>query len=101
MVATGNLLDLEEVSKAPLSTVTTNTNNMDETLRPQVLGTSSVVWVSSSVAWAWFWDPVLARSLNKPEVGSHTQALTLKNGPLERPDPAHQALGGVAEQCPL
>lgn len=44
LVATGNLLDLEEVSKAPLSTVTTNTNNMDETLRPQVLGTSSVVW---------------------------------------------------------
>ncbi|XP_059111152.1 low density lipoprotein receptor adapter protein 1 [Peromyscus eremicus] len=44
LVATGNLLDLEEVAKAPLSTVTANTNNMDETLRPPVLGNSSVVW---------------------------------------------------------
>ncbi|OBS63575.1 hypothetical protein A6R68_07835 [Neotoma lepida] len=44
LVATGNLLDLEEVAKAPLSTVTTNTKNMDETLRPQVLGNNSVVW---------------------------------------------------------
>ncbi|CAH7437403.1 low density lipoprotein receptor adapter protein 1 [Phodopus roborovskii] len=44
LVATGNLLDLEEVSKAPLSTVSTNTNNMDETLRPQVLSNNSVVW---------------------------------------------------------
>nr|XP_048299132.1 low density lipoprotein receptor adapter protein 1 isoform X2 [Myodes glareolus] len=44
LVATGNLLDLEEVAKAPLSTVTTNTNNMDETARPQVLGSNSVVW---------------------------------------------------------
>lgn len=43
LVATGNLLDLEEVAKAPLSTVTTNTN-MDETARPQVLGSNSVVW---------------------------------------------------------
>lgn len=57
VVATGNLLDLEEVAKAPLSTVTTNTNNMDETARPQVLGSNSVVWVSSF--WpAWFWDLV-------------------------------------------
>lgn len=44
LVATGNLLDLEEVAKAPLSTVTTNTNNTDETARPQVLGSNSVVW---------------------------------------------------------
>ncbi|KAL1777350.1 low density lipoprotein receptor adapter protein 1 [Sigmodon hispidus] len=44
LVATGNLLDLEEVAKAPLSTVTANTNNMDETLRPPVLGNNSVVW---------------------------------------------------------
>lgn len=57
VVATGNLLDLEEVAKAPLSTVTTNTNNMDETARPQVLGSNSVVWVSS--LWpAWFGDLV-------------------------------------------
>lgn len=44
LVVTGNLLDLEEVAKAPLSTVTTNTNNLDETARPQVLGSNSVVW---------------------------------------------------------
>ncbi|XP_006975721.1 low density lipoprotein receptor adapter protein 1 isoform X1 [Peromyscus maniculatus bairdii] len=44
LVATGNLLDLEEVAKAPLSTVTANTNNTDETLRPPVLGNNSVVW---------------------------------------------------------
>lgn len=48
VVVTGNLLDLEEVAKAPLSTVSANTNNVDETLRPQVLGNNSVVWVSSS-----------------------------------------------------
>ncbi|XP_052033672.1 low density lipoprotein receptor adapter protein 1 isoform X1 [Apodemus sylvaticus] len=44
LVATGNLLDLEEVAKAPLSTVSANTNNADEVPRPQVLGNSSVVW---------------------------------------------------------
>lgn len=44
LVATGNLLDLEEVAKAPLSTVSANTNNVDEVLRPQVLGNNSVVW---------------------------------------------------------
>lgn len=44
LVATGNLLDLEEVAKAPLSTVSANTNNVDEVLRPQVLGNNSVMW---------------------------------------------------------
>ncbi|XP_031234891.1 low density lipoprotein receptor adapter protein 1 [Mastomys coucha] len=45
LVATGNLLDLEEVAKAPLSTVSANTNNVDELPpRPQVLGSNSVVW---------------------------------------------------------
>lgn len=44
LVATGNLLDLEEVAKAPLSTVSANTNNVDEVPRPQVLGNNSVVW---------------------------------------------------------
>uniref|UniRef100_A0ABK0LRX9 Low density lipoprotein receptor adaptor protein 1 n=1 Tax=Rattus norvegicus TaxID=10116 RepID=A0ABK0LRX9_RAT len=43
-VATGNLLDLEELAKAPLSTVSANTKNMDDALRPQVLGNNSVVW---------------------------------------------------------
>ncbi|XP_078186903.1 low density lipoprotein receptor adapter protein 1 isoform X6 [Callithrix jacchus] len=42
--ATGNLLDLEETAKAPLSTVSANTSNMDEAPRPQTLSGSSVVW---------------------------------------------------------
>ncbi|KAB1269333.1 Low density lipoprotein receptor adapter protein 1 [Camelus dromedarius] len=44
LVATGNLLDLEEMAKAPLSTVSANTTNMDEAQRPQALNSSSVVW---------------------------------------------------------
>ncbi|XP_072831189.1 low density lipoprotein receptor adapter protein 1 isoform X3 [Vicugna pacos] len=44
VVATGNLLDLEEMAKAPLSTVSANTTNMDEAPRPQALNSSSVVW---------------------------------------------------------
>ncbi|XP_045870607.1 low density lipoprotein receptor adapter protein 1 isoform X3 [Meles meles] len=44
LVATGNLLDLEETAKAPLSTVSANTTNMDEAPRPQGLNNSSVVW---------------------------------------------------------
>ncbi|XP_030183889.1 low density lipoprotein receptor adapter protein 1 isoform X4 [Lynx canadensis] len=44
VVATGNLLDLEETAKAPLSTVSANTTNMDEAPRPQALNNSSVVW---------------------------------------------------------
>lgn len=50
-VATGNLLDLEEMTKAPLSTVSANTTNADEALRPQALNNSGVVWVSVCVAW--------------------------------------------------
>ncbi|XP_036888691.1 low density lipoprotein receptor adapter protein 1 [Sturnira hondurensis] len=42
LVATGNLLDLEE--KAPLSTVSANTTNMDEAPRALALNNSSVVW---------------------------------------------------------
>ncbi|XP_054427729.1 low density lipoprotein receptor adapter protein 1 isoform X1 [Pteronotus mesoamericanus] len=42
VVATGNLLDLEE--KAPLSTVSANTTNVDEAPRPPALNNSSVVW---------------------------------------------------------
>lgn len=44
MVATGNLLDLEETSKAPLSTVSANTAHVDEAPRPQTLNSSGVVW---------------------------------------------------------
>lgn len=44
LVATGNLLDLEEMAKAPLSTVSANTANVDEALRPPALSSSSVVW---------------------------------------------------------
>ncbi|XP_048206501.1 low density lipoprotein receptor adapter protein 1 isoform X2 [Perognathus longimembris pacificus] len=43
-VATGNLLDLEETAKAPLSTVSANTANMDEVPRPQALSSNNVVW---------------------------------------------------------
>ncbi|MBZ3882097.1 Low density lipoprotein receptor adapter protein 1 [Sciurus carolinensis] len=44
LVATGNLLDLEETTKAPLSTVSANTTNVDEAPRPQALSNNSVVW---------------------------------------------------------
>nr|XP_034814519.2 low density lipoprotein receptor adapter protein 1 isoform X5 [Pan paniscus] len=44
LVAPGNLLDLEETAKAPLSTVSATTTNMDEVPRPQALSGSSVVW---------------------------------------------------------
>ncbi|XP_014402357.1 PREDICTED: low density lipoprotein receptor adapter protein 1 isoform X1 [Myotis brandtii] len=44
LVATGNLLDLEEMTKAPLSTVSANTTNVDEAPRPPALSSSSVVW---------------------------------------------------------
>ncbi|KAG8506696.1 Low density lipoprotein receptor adapter protein 1 [Galemys pyrenaicus] len=44
LVATGNLLDLEETAKAPLSTVSANTTNMDEAPRPPALNNSGVVW---------------------------------------------------------
>ncbi|XP_014322832.1 low density lipoprotein receptor adapter protein 1 isoform X2 [Myotis lucifugus] len=44
LVATGNLLDLEEMAKAPLSTVSANTTNVDEAPRPPALSSSSVVW---------------------------------------------------------
>ncbi|XP_015412748.1 PREDICTED: low density lipoprotein receptor adapter protein 1 isoform X2 [Myotis davidii] len=44
VVATGNLLDLEEMAKAPLSTVSANTTNVDEAPRPPALSNSSVVW---------------------------------------------------------
>ena len=57
VVATGNLLDLEETAKAPLSTVSANTTNMDEAPRPQGLNNSSVVWVSGHVAWGPHRDP--------------------------------------------
>lgn len=44
LVVTGNLLDLEETTKAPLSTVSANTTNVDETPRPPVLNNSTVIW---------------------------------------------------------
>lgn len=57
VVATGNLLDLEETAKAPLSTVSANTTKVDEAPRPQALNNSSVVWVSGHVAWGPHRDP--------------------------------------------
>ncbi|XP_059232687.1 low density lipoprotein receptor adapter protein 1 isoform X4 [Mustela nigripes] len=49
LVATGNLLDLEETAKAPLSTVSANTTNVDEAPRPQGLNNSSVVWLDDGL----------------------------------------------------
>ncbi|XP_059771968.1 low density lipoprotein receptor adapter protein 1 isoform X4 [Balaenoptera ricei] len=49
LVATGNLLDLEETAKAPLSAVSANTTHMDEALRPQDLNSSSVVWLDDGL----------------------------------------------------
>ncbi|XP_044246561.1 low density lipoprotein receptor adapter protein 1 isoform X6 [Ursus arctos] len=49
LVATGNLLDLEEMAKAPLSTVSANTTNVDEAPRPQALNNSSVVWLDDGL----------------------------------------------------
>ncbi|XP_028615808.1 low density lipoprotein receptor adapter protein 1 isoform X2 [Grammomys surdaster] len=57
LVATGNLLDLEEVTKAPLSTVSANTNKVDDTPRPQVLGNNSVVWVLGPCSFPGEHDP--------------------------------------------
>lgn len=94
VVATGNLLDLEEVAKAPLSTVSANTNKVDETPRPQVLGNNSVVWVSSSVARAWFWDPVsFSQVSNKPGVVPGSSPETMTYRPLGGPDPAQHHPG--------
>lgn len=102
MVATGNLLDLEEVAKAPLSTVSANTNNVDEMPpRPQVLGSNSVVWVSSSVVRGWFRD-LVSFSQVSDQTWSGSGAMTYVG--LWEDQTQHsstQALGGVAEQCPL
>uniref|UniRef100_G3W5Y5 Low density lipoprotein receptor adapter protein 1 n=1 Tax=Sarcophilus harrisii TaxID=9305 RepID=G3W5Y5_SARHA len=43
-ITTGNLLDLEETAKAPLSTVSANAANLDEVGRPEPLANNNVVW---------------------------------------------------------
>nr|XP_035970822.1 low density lipoprotein receptor adapter protein 1 isoform X2 [Halichoerus grypus] len=65
LVATGNLLDLEETAKAPLSTVSANTTNMDEAPRPQALNNSSVVWLDDGLDEAF---SRLAQSRTNPQV---------------------------------
>ncbi|XP_060165456.1 low density lipoprotein receptor adapter protein 1 isoform X2 [Globicephala melas] len=65
LVATGNLLDLEETAKAPLSTVSANTANMDEAPRPQALNSSSVVWLDDGLDEAF---SRLAQSRTNPQV---------------------------------
>ncbi|XP_036770677.2 low density lipoprotein receptor adapter protein 1 isoform X2 [Manis pentadactyla] len=65
LVATGNLLDLEETAKAPLSTVSANTTNMDEAPRPQALTSSSVVWLDDGLDEAF---SRLAQSRTNPQV---------------------------------
>ncbi|XP_070315055.1 low density lipoprotein receptor adapter protein 1 isoform X2 [Odocoileus virginianus] len=65
LVVTGNLLDLEETAKAPLSTVSANTTNMDEPPRPQALNSSSVVWLDDGLDEAF---SRLAQSRTNPQV---------------------------------
>ncbi|XP_068395293.1 low density lipoprotein receptor adapter protein 1 isoform X2 [Eschrichtius robustus] len=65
LVATGNLLDLEETAKAPLSAVSANTTHMDEALRPQDLNSSSVVWLDDGLDEAF---SRLAQSRTNPQV---------------------------------
>ncbi|XP_048077644.1 low density lipoprotein receptor adapter protein 1 isoform X9 [Ursus arctos] len=65
VVATGNLLDLEEMAKAPLSTVSANTTNVDEAPRPQALNNSSVVWLDDGLDEAF---SRLAQSRTNPQV---------------------------------
>ncbi|XP_047648596.1 low density lipoprotein receptor adapter protein 1 isoform X2 [Phacochoerus africanus] len=65
LVVTGNLLDLEEMAKAPLSTVSANTTNMDEAPRPQALNSSSVVWLDDGLDEAF---SRLAQSRTNPHV---------------------------------
>ncbi|XP_057556701.1 low density lipoprotein receptor adapter protein 1 isoform X5 [Hippopotamus amphibius kiboko] len=60
LVATGNLLDLEETAKAPLSTVSANTTNVDEAPRPQALNSSGVVWLDDGL------DEAFSRLLKCP-----------------------------------
>ncbi|XP_056651500.1 low density lipoprotein receptor adapter protein 1 [Monodelphis domestica] len=43
-VTTGNLLDLEETAKAPLSTVSANATNLDEVGKPEPLTNNNMVW---------------------------------------------------------
>ncbi|XP_029414087.1 low density lipoprotein receptor adapter protein 1 isoform X2 [Nannospalax galili] len=77
MVATGNLLDLEEMAKAPLSTVSANTN-MDETLRPQALSNNSVVWEL---------DDGLDEAFSRPRLASCLLILTITCVISSRPRP--------------
>ncbi|XP_077006891.1 low density lipoprotein receptor adapter protein 1 isoform X2 [Tamandua tetradactyla] len=65
LVVTGNLLDLEEIAKAPLSTVSANTPSMDEAPRPPALGSSSVVWLDDGLDEAF---SRLAQSRTNPQV---------------------------------
>ena len=98
MVVTGNLLDLEETAKAPLSTVSANTTNTDEPLRPQALNSSSVVWVSGHGAWG---SPL---GSNEPRPGpwirptaAPGQALAPTScRPLGGPDPRAASPTGLA-----
>lgn len=56
-VATGNLLDLEETAKAPLSTVSANTVHAGDAPRPQALSSSGVIWVSGLGTPQGPWEP--------------------------------------------
>ncbi|KAF6344808.1 low density lipoprotein receptor adaptor protein 1 [Rhinolophus ferrumequinum] len=65
LVVTGDLLDLEEMAKAPLSTVSANTTNGEEAPWPQALNNSSVVWLDDGLDEAF---SRLAQSRTNPQV---------------------------------
>nr|XP_019569103.1 PREDICTED: low density lipoprotein receptor adapter protein 1 isoform X2 [Rhinolophus sinicus] len=65
LVVTGDLLDLEEMAKAPLSTVSANTTNGDEAPWRQALNSSSVVWLDDGLDEAF---SRLAQSRTNPQV---------------------------------
>ncbi|XP_036711886.1 low density lipoprotein receptor adapter protein 1 isoform X3 [Balaenoptera musculus] len=86
LVATGNLLDLEETAKAPLSAVSANTTHMDEALRPQDLNSSSVVWELDDGL-----DEAFSRWPREGRQGSGAQA----------PNTQPRALSSTPGHCPL
>ncbi|XP_040474948.1 low density lipoprotein receptor adapter protein 1 isoform X4 [Ursus maritimus] len=94
LVATGNLLDLEEMAKAPLSTVSANTTNVDEAPRPQALNNSSVVWELDDGL-----DEAFSRWLRDGKRGSGAQAPQIQPRALSS-TPGHHPPRGLRRASP-
>ncbi|XP_044246562.2 low density lipoprotein receptor adapter protein 1 isoform X7 [Ursus arctos] len=94
VVATGNLLDLEEMAKAPLSTVSANTTNVDEAPRPQALNNSSVVWELDDGL-----DEAFSRWLRDGKQGSGAQAPQIQPRALSS-TPGHHPPRGLRRASP-